>query len=131
MTVKIRSALKRTVVVLIAAGMILGLINVAACDETYDTVCRVCDYQNEMSAPVMPVMADLIAETSANVDLTRFLTERGSSERKLFSSSDNYSQTVIEISGILSLNLCTFLVCVLLVTSFKQIFYIHLKDGNK
>ena len=128
---KIRSAVNRIILLFIAAGMILGLVYSAACDESYDAVRGISDYQNEMSAPALPVMPDLIADNPANADLTQFLTERGESGRLLIVSPDSTGWTVFRICGNLSVNLCLFILCVLLCTSFKHIFFIHLKDGNK
>ena len=128
---KILSALNRIILLLIAAGMILGLIYSAVCDESYDTVRGFSEYQNEMSVPALPDMSDLIADSSANVDLTRFLTERGRAGKQLPASPDNTSWADLTNCGILFINLCIFLLCVLFVTSFKHIFFIHLKDGNK
>lgn len=131
MAEKIRSALNRIILFIIAAGMILGLIYSVVCDESYDTIRGVCEYQNEMSAPALPAMSDLIADSSTNVDLTRFLTERDRSGKQLLASPDNTSRADSTNCSILAVNLCIFLLCVLLSTSFRHIFYIHLKDGNK
>lgn len=131
MTVKIRSTFNRIILFLIAAGMIQGLVYSAVCDESYDTVRGVSEYQNEMSAPALPAMSDLIADSSANVDLTRFLTERDKSGKQLLASLDNNCQADYKNCSILSFNVCIFLLYVLLGTSFKHIFFIHLKDGNK
>lgn len=128
---KIRSALNRIILFLIAAGMILGLIYSVVCDESYDAIRGGCEYQNEMSAPALPAMSDLIADSSANADLTRFLTEEGRSGKQLLASPEITSWADFTNCGILSVNLCIFLLCVLFCTSFKHIFFIHLKDGNK
>lgn len=131
MTVKIRSALYRIILLLMAAGMIVGLINTAVCDESYDSVRGFSEYHNEMRAPALPAMSDLIADTSTNVNLTRFLTERGRSGRQLLASLDNTVLTDFKNCAVLSINLCIIFLFVLFGTSFKHIFYIHLKDGNK
>ena len=128
---KIRSALNRIILFLIAAGMILGLIYSVVCNESYDTIRGGCEYQNEMSAPALPAMSDIIADSSTDVDLTRFLTERDRSGKQLLASPDNTSWADFTNCGSLSVILCIFLLCVLFCTSFKHIFFIHLKDGNK
>ncbi|MBE6018582.1 MAG: hypothetical protein E7233_13430 [Lachnospiraceae bacterium] len=128
---KIRSALNRIILILVAAGMILGLIHSAVCDESYDAARGFSEYQNEMSAPALPAMSDLIADNSSNADLTRFLTERDRSGKQILASPDNSSRADFTNCGILSVNLCILLLCVLFCTSFKHIFFIHLKDGNK
>lgn len=131
MTAIIRSALNRIILLLIVAGMILGLLYSAVCDESYDAVRRFSDYQNEISAPVLHDVPDLIAESSANANQIRFLSERSKAGRDLFSSLDYTGRTVFKNCGILSANIYIFLLSVLFSASFKHIFYIHLKDGNK
>ena len=131
MTVRNRSALNRITLLFIAAVLILGLINPAKCDKSYDFVRGFSEYRNEMSAPALPAMNDLIADTSVNVYLTRFLTEGGRPGRQLLAGPYNTGQADFKNCGILSVNLSILLLCVLQSTSFKHIFYIHLKDGNK
>lgn len=131
MTVKIRSVLNRIVLFFIAAGMVMGLVYSVACDESYETVCGSGGYQNEMSAPALTVRDDLFADSSANADSTRFLTERDRTGRQLLAGPDNTGLVDFKTSGIFFVDLYIFLLYVLPGTSFKHIFYIHLKDGNK
>lgn len=134
MTVKIRSTFKRAVLMLIAAGMIAGLFYPAMCDGSYDAVHGLGGYKNMLSIPGLPAMPDFIADTSAQVDLTRFLNERNRSGRQLLAGSDSTVRAELKSRDIFSVYLCKFLLCVLFgasVFSFKHIFYIHLKDGNK
>lgn len=134
MIVKIRSTIKRIILTLIAAGMIAGLIYPVLCDGSLDAVHGLGDYQNVMSVPDLPARSDFNADTSAGVDLTRFLSERSRSIRQALTGPDSIGRADVKNCDILSLNLCIFLLCVLFGTSifsFKHIFYIHLKDGNK
>ena len=134
MTVKIRSAVKRIILILIAAVMIAGLIYPVVCTGSYNAAHGLGGYRNEMSVPDLPAMPDFIAENPAQVDLTRFLTERNRSARQIIAGSDYTGRAIFNNGDILSVNLCIFLLCVLFGTSvfsFKHIFYIHLKDGNK
>ena len=134
MAVRIRSALNRTILILIAACMIAGLIYPAVSDRFCDSVHSLGGYKNEMSVPGLPVRSDFIADSSAQADLTRFLTERNRSVRQFLSGPDNSGRAVVRSCNILSVSLCLFLLCALLgasIFSFKHIFYIHLKDGNK
>ena len=131
MTVTIRSTLNRIILLFIAAGLILGLVHSAVCKESYDPVSELSEYRNEMAAPALPGMSDLVADSSASADMTRFLAEKGEAGRHLINDFDNTGWTGFKNCGIFSFNLCVFLLCVLSGTSFKHIFYIHLKDGNK
>ena len=134
MAVKIRSTFNRIILVFIAAGMIAGLIYPAVNDGSYDVVHGLGGYQNMMSTPNLPAVSDFIADSSAQVDLTRFLTERDRSGRQFLAGPDHTGRADLNSCDFLSINLCIFLLCVLFGTSifsFKHIFYIHLKDGNK
>ena len=134
MTARIRSELKRIILILIAAGMVAGLVYPATNTEAFDAVHGLGGYQNMMSTPDLPAMPDFIADSSAQVDFTRFLNEKGGSERQYLASTDSIWRADLKSRDILSLTLCTFLLCVLFGTSvfsFKHILYIHLKDGNK
>ena len=133
-TAKIRSTFKRTILIIIAAGMIAGLCCPAVSDGSYDAVHGLGGYKNVMSVPSLPAVSDFIADNSAQVDLTRFLNEKNRSGRQVISGPDNTGRADFRSSDILSFDLCIFLLCVLFGTSvfsFKHIFYIHLKDGNK
>ena len=131
MTVSIRSAVKQVIFLLIVAGLILGLIYSAASDESYDAVRRLSGYQNEISTPVLHDLPDLIADSSANADQSRFLTEKGKTGRQFFAGPDDTGLADFRNCGILCADICMILLCVLSGTSFRHIFYIHLKDGNK
>lgn len=133
-TVKIRSAFKQTILMLIAAGMIAGLVYSASCAGSYDFGRRSGGYENMMSVPGLPAASDIIADGSAQADLTRFLTGRDRSGRQIMADPDLTGRADFRSRDILSADLCLFLLCVLFGTSifsFKHIFYIHLKDGNK
>ena len=134
MTAKIRSTFTRIILLFIAAAMIAGLVYPVVSAESYDAVHGLGGYRNEMSAPCLPATSDLIADSSAQVDITRFLTERDRSGRQFLDGPSYIGRTDCKNSDILSVNLCIFLLCVLFGTSifsFKHIFFIHLKDGNK
>lgn len=131
MTIKIRSASTRIILLLIVAGMILGLFYSAVCDGSYDAVSGSSSYRNEISAPLFYDTADFIADNSANADQTSFLTERSKPVRPLLAGFVNTALTEFKSCGILSADACIFLLCVLLSASFRHIFYIHLKDGDK
>ena len=134
MTVKIRSAYTRIILLFIAATMIVGLIYPVVNAGSYDAVHGLGGYQNEMSTPALPAMSDFIADSSAQVDLTRFMNERNRSGRQFLAGPDYTGRAVLKSCDIFSVNLCIFLLCVLFGTSifsFKHIFFIHLKDGNK
>ena len=134
MTEKIRSTFNRIILILAATGMIAGLIYSAAWDGSYNAVSESGGYQNEMSTPALPAMSDFIADSSAQVDFTRFVTGGDESGSRLLSGPDYTGRSDLNDCDIISVNLCIFLLCVLFGTSifsFKHIFYIHLKDGNK
>ena len=134
MTAKIRSAFNRIILVLIAAGMIAGLVYPAVSSDTYDAARGLGGYQNIMSIPGLPAMSEFIADSSAQVDLTRFLTGRDRSGRQSLAGPEYIGRADLKSFDIFSIDLCIFLLCVLFGTSvfsFKHIFYIHLKDGNK
>lgn len=134
MTANIRSTFKRTILIIIAAGMIAGLFCPAVSDGSYDAVHGLGGYKNVMGVPSLPAVSDFIADNSAQADLTRFLNEKSRSGRQVLAGPDNIGRADFRNCDILSLNLCIFLLCVLFDTSvfsFKHIFYIHLKDGNK
>lgn len=131
MTAKINSALKQIILLLLVAGMILGLLYSAVSDESYDAVRGLGEYRNEISAPVLHGVSDIIADNSAGTDQTRFLTERSKPVRHFLASPDNTGRSDFKNFSILTVNIFLFLFCVLFSTPFKHIFYIHLKDGNK
>ena len=131
MTAKIHNALNRIILLLIAAGVILWPVYSAACDESYDAVRGISEYQNELGTPSLPAVSDLIANSSSSPDLTRYMSERGRSGRQPADSLDDTVLTGFRSCDIHSVNLSIYLLCVLLCTSFKHISYIHLKDGNK
>ena len=134
MIVKIRSTFKRTILTLIAAGMIAGLVYPAVCDGSYESVHGLGNYHNVMSVPDRTFQPDFIADGSVQVDLTRFLSERNSPTRQVVGGPNAIGRADFKSNDILSVNLCLFLLCVLFgasIFSFKHIFYIHLKDGNK
>ena len=132
MTVKIRSEINRIILLFIAAGMILGLFYSAVCDESYGVVHEAREYRNEMSAPALPIMPDLITHSSANAETSHFLTEKGRPGRLLLTSTDNTGRADSKDHGIFfSACINIFLLSALPGTSLKHIFYIHLKDGNK
>lgn len=130
-TVKLRSSLNRIILSLIVAGMILGLVYSAVCDESYDALRGVCEYQNEINVPVLHDVADIIADRSADADHARLLTRGSNPVRHLLASLDNTGRSDFKTCGIISADLCIILFCVFFSTSFRHIFYIHLKDGNK
>lgn len=131
MTVKIRRAINQIILLLVAAGMISGLIYSAVFDESYDIVQGLSEYQNEMNSPSLPALSDIIADSSANADNSLLLTEGGRSGRPLIAGIDNTGRTDFTNFYILSFCIFISLSCVIFCTSFKHIFYIHLKDGNK
>ena len=131
MTAKIHNALNRIILLLIAAGVILWPVYSAACDESYDAVRGISEYRNELITPSLPDASDLIADSSASADLTRFMSDKGRSGRQLTESLGGTFRADFRSCDLVSVNLYIYLLLVLLCTSFKHIFYIHLKDGNK
>ena len=134
MIARIRSTFNRIILILVAAGMIAGIIYPAAWDGSYGSISKSGGYQNELRAHSLPAMTDFIADSSVQVNFTRFLTGGDSAGRQLLSGPDYTGRSDFKGCDITFVNLCIFLLYVLFGTSifsFKHIFYIHLKDGNK
>ena len=134
MTARIRSGFKRKILIILIAVMITGIISPAPFSLSNNAVRGLVGHQNVLNSPDLAFMSDFIADSSAKVDLTRFLTERNTPGRQIFTSSNYIGRADFKDCNILSLNTFIFLLFVLFGTSifsFKHIFYIHLKDGNK
>ena len=134
MTFQINNGLKKIAVLLLTAGIIMGLVSPAACDEFYNNLQKLNGRPYAISSMIAGAVPDCIAESeSGTTNLYRSEVKQSRNARanqfRITGTGSSFSFYISVINTLFMLLPAALLLTAVL--SYHHIIFIHLKDGNK
>ena len=134
MSLQTGKELRKIALLIVIAGMIMGLASPSACDEFYNNLLKLNGQSNEICYVNIGVAQDCIAarENSDHNQYRPVVRKSGNARIALFRLSNGgaVSSANAVLINYLSLMLLVSVICAA-AFSYYHIIYIHLKDGRK